>query len=241
MLRIFADAYRITPNQFQEETRTAWKTAFDMLGRGDNRLKRLMTKIFQSPEKGCEDFLYKLKTTLKQVRGDGSIDISMLYFRAAGPSAKAWRCDRCGRVHLHEGFGKCTRCGETLTRPEGLTASVIAQGNFLGRRVMRAVDSDEPLFRLKCEELTGQTNDPAERLQQFKGVFVKGDGETDANFEWRKLFDSVDLLSVTTTMEVGVDIGSLQAVYQGNMPPQRFNYQQRVGRAGRRGQPSPPC
>jgi len=128
----------------------------------------------------------------------------------------------------------CTRCRRPLPQAADGSVSAVRNRNILGRRIARSNTEGIGAFRLRCEELTGQTRSPAERLRRFRGIFVDEAGNYDAALQ-RKAKE-IDLLSVTTTMEVGIDIGSLQAVYQANMPPQRFNYQQRVGRAGRRGQ-----
>jgi ATP-dependent helicase YprA (DUF1998 family) len=134
-------------------------------------------------------------------------------------SAPGWSCTRCRRRHLGGAAGTCTDCGAPLGASDGTPPD-----DYYAYLASRAGAS----FRLHCEELTGQTqrDDAQARQALFQGIFLDGNEN--------ELVDEVDLLSVTTTMEVGVDIGSLRAVMLANMPPMQFNYQQRVGRAGRR-------
>jgi len=141
-----------------------------------------------------------------------------------------WHCPICNTPHLHKSAGFCTNCYNKLEEEPDARCGQLWERNYLAKP---AIEKRNPI-RLHTAELTGQTDIPAERQRLFKGFFV--DIGADERKYIRKV-DEIDVLSVTTTMEVGVDIGSLQSVMLANMPPMRFNYQQRVGRAGRRGQP----
>ena len=141
------------------------------------------------------------------------------------PAEQFFACPQCRRVHLHRSGGICIDCLVLLNPPQPLN-TVPIDADYYNFLATHAAD----VFRLNCEELTGQTNKAEARNRQrlFQGICLPRPAEEPRT-------DELDLLSVTTTMESGVDIGSLLAVMMANMPPMRFNYQQRVGRAGRRG------
>lgn len=234
ILRVFGDAYRVTGSRFIDRQDMVPWTASDG-PRASNRVRRFAEAVAiggnRTGKEAFDDVLERFGTL---GHTGGIIELFGLGVRLTNAEDPYWRCESCDRVHLHRGYGTCTRCLSKLSTQATGHVRELWQSNFLAHRITRAGSEAVEPFRLRSEELTGQTRGGAERLRRFKDIIL--DDPSDRSPELARMGKQVDLLSVTTTMEVGIDIGALQAVYQGNMPPQRFNYQQRVGRAGRRGQ-----
>ena len=142
-----------------------------------------------------------------------------------------FRCSKCSRKHLYKAGGICTntKCLGELEEINRKEDTMERYGGYYAYQADSATFAIQP-YRFHCEELTAQTDseERPNRQRWFQGVILDDENQRT---------DEIDLLSVTTTMEAGVDIGGLSMVLMGNVPPQRFNYQQRVGRAGRRGEP----
>lgn len=148
-----------------------------------------------------------------------------------GENHEWYKCPRCSGVFPFILWGKCAHCGKGI--PRKMTQEDFEGIKFWRAPILGAVhgDSQVHMTRINTEEHTAQLSYKDQRHKTWS---------TTEDFEMR--FQNVhvdndrpvDILSCTTTMEVGIDIGSLTAVGLRNIPPMRENYQQRAGRAGRR-------
>ena len=145
------------------------------------------------------------------------------------PSHIWYKCKKCSEVSPYLLNGKCPCCGsEEIKVMNDLDYEAMsfwrkpAEDAIAGAPV-RVIDTEEHTAQLSHKDQQDEMWSKTEEYEMRFQDMVK-DGETP-----------VDILSSTTTMEVGIDIGSLVAVGLRNIPPMRENYQQRAGRAGRRG------
>lgn len=230
-IRILGDNYRYDSDDVDynpDNHNHPW----DNYANFSNRVKHPLEVISNRQGIDSGDFgrrLFVILANILQTHQDLKLNWPTLSFKKADLGSHYYKCPKCGRIHLHKGLGICTNtaCCAELVLEQNSTVKDIYNRHYIAYDTR--VEPREAC-RIHTEELTGQTDDQPTRLLEFKGIIL--DNMPD-NAKEAKV---IDMVNVTTTMEVGVDIGSLLAVYQGNMPPTRYNYQQRVGRGGRRGQ-----
>lgn len=126
-------------------------------------------------------------------------------------TSKFYQCSKCGRLTPYYLRGKCTqdKCTGTL--------SEVNPDEALATNFYRTQYKETKIESIVIQEHTAQL----ERKQAK---------EYQIDFKNKK----INILSCSTTFEMGIDIGGLETVFMRNVPPTPANYVQRAGRAGRR-------
>jgi len=128
------------------------------------------------------------------------------------PEPPSWECPICGTTYRWKEARHCTqaRCG--------LLQAFSGRRNYFRGAYEHGF---EGLIRVQSADHSGMVSGNERRVREER---------------FRRADDPLNALVCTPTMELGIDIGNLSAVYLRNVPPNPANYAQRAGRAGRKGQ-----
>ena len=191
-----------------------------------NRALWLLVEQLGIPKQESEDLLSDFweqairtrnRTLTPQSSSGHVLDLAALQF-ASEDNSPIYRCSTCGaRSHIHLA-GKCGayRCSGEVTEVDQDERSAANEQNHY-------------VYRYKSHPMSGIAR------EHTAAIGVRERTEIEERFRRGE----INLLSCTTTMEMGIDLGDLEAVFCRNVPPGISNYQQRAGRAGRRAQVAP--
>ncbi len=220
----------VTERKTGDPRQDAYVLAFRSTRGGGTTVERLVAKVF--PAAGAERQSAFLDAAWEVLVGSRILVPVRLHGRWAGRvhqvgpaggyqvnldlvqvrhTAERWVCHRCGTAR-----GRST--------PNGICPAF----NCDGRLELRGRDAEHfdvvqytrfEFVPLLAREHSAQV--PKESRMEVEREFKRSEGK-------------VNCLVATPTLEMGVDIGSLEMVGMRNVPPSPANYAQRSGRAGRR-------
>ncbi len=151
------------------------------------------------------------RALLIENNGTWKLDHERLFVAAVLPESRH-SCNRCGIISAYSARKCCPRKGcEGALVPQPFD---VTHANIIARWV--SGQGEPQFYTLKSEEHTAQIE--KNLAKQIEDKFRD---------------EGINLLSSTTTFEMGINIGDLQKVLLRNAPPSSANYVQRVGRAGR--------
>ncbi len=184
--------------------------------------------------------LFSQKPRLFYPSGDGKFVINPKNVTLEIKLDEEWyRCRECNRFTFTPLNGVCPykECEGTLEELPEDDPHMKAKKSLFRDPAKEVIEDTHNPFTLRSEEHSAQLSskdykEPFSKTEKYELLFqdiLVSEG-TEKNVE-----QPIDVLSCTTTMEVGIDIGSLTGIAMRTVPPRPENYEQRSGRAGRRG------
>lgn len=199
--------------------------SFLPINSADNSVVRYVMKVFGCSSDDAKKVLETIFCLLVQVDELGGSETILVkhdkksayqinasrYILKNYKTSKFYQCNKCGRLTPHNLRGKCNqdRCTGILVEVDPDEA---LKSNFYRKQY-----KDKKIESIVIKEHTAQ-------LDRKKAK------EYQIDFKNKK----INILSCSTTFEMGIDIGGLETVFMRNVPPTPANYVQRAGRAGRR-------
>ena len=191
----------------------------------ENMVVRYVKKVFGCTSDDAKEILEMMFDLLIQIDEQNSNEIFLIkhekkdayqidvsrYVIKNYKTSKFYRCSKCGRLTPYNLKEKCTqdKCTGKLYQ--------VDPDEVLSTNFYRAQYKEKKIENIIIQEHTAQL----ERKQAK---------EYQMDFKNKK----INILSCSTTFEMGIDIGGLETVFMRNVPPTPANYVQRAGRAGRR-------